>query len=258
MRLFSTLFLALSVLVCSSSQAQNNKNKSTSETYPYRSELTIGTGLMARGWNYINITYGWLPKPQRTLFAQVEFSELKHLKERRRNYETLSLLNNSPKSFIYGKQNNFYVLRAGCGERRYFSDKQHSKTVATAFTYSGGIALGFIKPYYLDIIYRNDNGGWSVIPEPFTQDNQLKFLNPMDVDGASGFQHGWDDVSLNVGGYAKAGLLLDWGAWQPFVKSMELGVSLDFYFRKIPLMVAYKNTPVFVNLYANFYLGRRW
>lgn len=246
----------LAVLFClNQAQAQRKKD---AEVYPYRSELTVGAGLHTRGWNYINFTYGWLPKPQRTMLAQLEFAELKHPKERKHNYETLSLSGNQPKSFIYGKQNNFYVLRAGYGERRYFTDKQQSRTVALAFSYMGGVSLGLIKPYYLDLIYRADNGMLSVRPEAFNEDNQSKFLNPLDVDGASGFQHGWNDINLTVGGYAKAGIVLDWGAWDSFVKSMELGVSVDFFFRKIPIMIANKSTPVFINLYANFYIGKRW
>lgn len=251
---YLTIYLLLGLWTILSAQ----RKKDTASQFPYKSELTIGTGIQARGWNYLNLTYGWIPTPQRTLFCQLELAELKHVKERRHNYETLSLSGNQPKSFIYGKQNNFYVLRLGCGERRYFSDKNHSKTVAPAFTYSGGVSLGLLKPYYLDLIYRADNGSWTTRAESFNATNQFKFLNPMDVDGASGFGHGWNDVSLMVGGYARAGLLLDWGAWDSFVKSMELGVSVDFFFRKIPILILNENTPVFVNLYANFYIGRRW
>ena len=69
---------------------------------------------------------------------------------------------------------------------------------------------------------------------------------------------GWDELNYRPGLTLKGGMLIDWGAWDGLVKSMEVGVCGDFYFKKIPMMVYEENTPVFINLYLNLHLGKRW
>jgi hypothetical protein len=58
-------------------------------------------------------------------------------------------------------------------------------------------------------------------------------------------------------------LHFDWGAFDEFVKAMEAGVMVDFYFKKVPIMVEtangdIENSPLFINLFINIQLGKRW
>ncbi len=118
--------------------------------------------------------------------------------------------------------------------------------------------MGMIKPYYLDLIYRFDPDGYRVISEKYTVDNARKFLEPLDINGSSGSSHGWDELTIAPGLFAKGSLIFDWGANDGLVKILELGMTGDLFFRHISIAIGEQRPPVFVNLFMNFYFGKRW
>jgi len=250
---FVLLFCLSTVVVFGQKKA---KKTYTEEELPVKNEFFVGGGVHTRGFQ-IRLAYGILKSPNRTLNFMAEFGEIKHPKERRQTYDGLSIIGGAPKAFIYGKQNNLYFLRLGYGEKMYFSAKSR-RAVSVGFTYSGGFSLGLIRPYYLDLIYRDNGGSPNIIPERYSDANAIKFLNPQEVDGPSGIAYGWDELEPRPGLFLKAGLLIDWGAFDNVVKDIEIGFAADFYFQEIPIMIFEKNTPVFVNLYLNVHLGHRW
>lgn len=247
------ILVVLTWVTLPSTFAQKQKEEST-----YNNELTIGFGVHTRGFHYATIAYNWMPHDRKNSFFHVDFVQLKSARERRNSYDILSVTGGSPRSFIYGKQNSLFATRLAYGEKHYMTQKSEGKAVSLAFVYSAGMSLGLLKPYYLNLVYRNATGMVSVRPERYTAENYFKFLDPNSVDGAAGFAYGWDEVNLMVGGYVKAGLLFDWGADDAFARSLEIGLEADFYFREVPLMVVQPNSPVFVNLYANIQIGKRW
>lgn len=250
MRIFLiiTIFLCLPALfLCAQS----------TDKISFKNELSFGGGIQTRGFN-IAMLYAMNNTSRKALTAFLEFSELKSAKERRLTTETLTLGGNSNRSFIYGKQNSFYTLRLGVGQRYYLSEKPDKSVVSLAFVYNGGISFGMLKPYYLDLIYRFDPDGYSIRSERYTQLNEQKFLDPFDINGATGFGAGWDELTLAPGLYAKAGLIFDWGPNDDISKILEVGLCIDTYFRNIPIMVEEAKPPFFFNLYMNIYFGKRW
>ena len=115
-----------------------------------------------------------------------------------------------------------------------------------------------VKPYYLNLIYRNSGGQPTIRAEKYGEDNWNKFLSPQEIDGSTGASRGWDELLLEPGFYVKTALLVDWGAFDEVVKGFEVGLSMDTYFSRIPIMIFEENTPIFVNLYLHIYLGKRW
>jgi hypothetical protein len=227
------------------------------DKFGYKNELSLGLGLHTRGFNIATI-YTLNQTSSKAFTALLEFSELKSPKERRLTTEALTLGGNSNRSFIYGKQNSLYTLRLGAGQRHYITEKPNKSVVALSFVYSGGLSFGMLKPYYLDLIYRFDPDGYSIRSERYTETNQYKFLEPLDINGATGFGAGWDELSLAPGLYGKAGIIFDWGPNDDISKILEIGLCLDSYFRTIPLMVENVKAPFFFNLYMNVYFGKRW
>ena len=53
-------------------------------------------------------------------------------------------------------------------------------------------------------------------------------------------------------------LMFDWGANDSFAKILELGLSADVFFRNIPIVIGEVRPPVYLNLFMNFYFGKRW
>ncbi|MFN7115495.1 MAG: hypothetical protein ACK4TA_01770 [Saprospiraceae bacterium] len=111
-----------------------------------------------------------------------------------------------------------------------------------------------------------DTGGGepTIRSERFSEDNADYFLNINNIYGSSGFTKGLDEIGLMPGGNAKVAIHFDWGAFDEFVKALDAGIMVDFYFRKVPIMVESpqvknaENTPLFINLFLNLQLGKRW
>ncbi|MCH2023299.1 MAG: hypothetical protein MK207_12555 [Saprospiraceae bacterium] len=250
-------FIILLIFISSTSFGQiSNANKWTDVEIPLRNELFVGGGISTRGFQ-VRVAYGRIKTPVRTMNFFVDFGEIKNPKEKQQTYDGLSIIGGAPKAFIYGKRNNLFFTRFGYGEKYYLSLKNR-RAVSLGFVYSAGFSLGMIRPYYLDLIYRDNLNRPNIVAEKYSETNMLKFLNPQEVDGPSGSNYGWDELDLAPGLFLKAGLLIDWGAFDTILKDIELGFAADFYFREIPMMIFEENTPVFVNLYINIHLGHRW
>ena len=90
------------------------------------------------------------------------------------------------------------------------------------------------------------------------------FLDINSIYGATGLQRGLNPLSIQPGAHAKIAVHLDWGAYDEFVKSVEAGVALDVFLREMPIMIDSPRVPnaenkmLFINLYINLQLGKRW
>lgn len=229
--------------------AQEEENTKVNEVY-------FGGGIHTRGFQ-LTAGYSIIRPSRRTQTFFLDVGEIKHPKENRQTYDAVSIARSTPKAFIYGKQNNLYFTRLGYGEKFYLSAR-NTRLVSLGFTYSAGFSLGLIRPYYLNLIYRDNGGRPAIVAERFNESNITKFLNPQEVDGPSGAAYGWDELTAVPGGFIKAGLLIDWGAYDAVVKDLEVGIAADFYFQTIPIMIFEENASIFVNLYVTARLGHRW
>ena len=115
----------------------------------YNKEMGGHLQLMTNGWS-LGGHYGIMNTYYKTRIYSFEIGELKHVREERQSTGLGGgSFSNTSRSFIYGKQNNFYTVKFGMGEKRYFSEKADRKGVAVGMSYSFGPSLGLIKPYYL-------------------------------------------------------------------------------------------------------------
>lgn len=223
-------------------------------------EFTIDLRLQTNGFA-LAINRGKIKTYYKTNFWQLELGELKSPKEYRNTWD---FSRRESSSFIYGKRNNLYALRFGLGQKRYFSEKASKKGLAVGATYSVGPSLGIIKPYQLILIYYNDpaNPIDDVMQnETYSEDNSSIFTDIGRIAGAAGFSKGWSEVKFRPGIQAKAGLHLDWGAFDEVVKAFEVGVMLDVYAQKIPILIPVEgneNRAYFLNLYLTLQFGKRW
>ena len=232
----------------------------------YNREFTVDLKLHTSGFS-IGANIAQLKTYYLTRFINFEIGELKHPKEVRQNFDVQPNLGGRvSRSFIFGKQNNFWVIRGGLGEKRYFSEKAKRKGLAIGVSYSGGPSIGLLKPYYLQFVNFADPGSpvFTTSSEKFSEDNADKFLNVNQIFGASGFREGLGEIQLQPGAHVKGALHFDWGAFDEFVKAIEAGIMVDLYFKKIPIMVESpqientENQPLFINLFLNFQFGKRW
>jgi len=113
--------------------------------------------------------------------------------------------------------------------------------------------LGVTKPYYLDLKVLD-----GVVSQSYSEENRSCFLNPACVRGSTGFLSGFGELGIVPGGFAKAGLNFDWGAYNHFVKALEMGVMVDVYTEAAPIMLTEDNKAIFPTLYIALQLGKRW
>lgn len=241
---------------------QSNKFGQDRTGVIYKKEVSVDTRLHTNGFS-LGMNFGKIKTYYRTDYYHVDFGRLKHIKEfRQQSFESSGFAGfGNYGAFVFGKQNDFLALRAGWGQKRYYSEKAKIRGLAVGFSYEVGPTLGFLKPYYLDLKYRIDNGIEFVTrSEKYSEANKDIFLNQLSIQGATGFQKGLAELSIIPGGHAQIAAHFDWGAFDKIIKVLEVGVMLDVFYKSVPIMVEVDNVEnrlYFLNLFINLQFGKR-
>lgn len=225
----------------------------------YKEELAFDFQLHTNGVAF-GVNFGDIKKYYLTRYYYLGFGILKHPQEYRQpvNFQNGNILIKTSSAFAYGKQNNFMVLRGGIGEKRYFSEKAKRKGVAVGVSYEGGLSLGILKPYYLNLSRLEQNGVTDFVStEKYSESNADVFLDINRIYGSANFFKGIDEISIMPGLHGKAALHFSLGAFEEFVRAMEVGIMFDVYFKNVPIMIEAKNHPAFLNGYVLLQLGKR-
>jgi hypothetical protein len=72
-----------------------------------------------------------------------------------------------------------------------------------------------------------------------------------------GFGKGWGDLKITPGAYAKAAVRFDYGRYNEIVSAIEVGMTAEYYAKKIPQIVFVAPKNLFVNLYVSLVFGKR-
>lgn len=232
---------------------------------PIAKEWSVGGRLSTGGWSaFVDLgkVLGEDTKNSDRFYdirlIQIEVSEHKHVKETKTTNEYLRTADDKPKSFIFGKINNFYSLKGGYGYRRLIAGKPEPGTISIHWVYLGGIAVGFQKPYYLDAYVPQDNPG-TLAKESIKYSDETKqpFLTKQYIIGGSGWSKGWDDLKIIPGIHGKTGLHFDFASKKNTLIALETGVNAEMYLSKVELMANQKATPLLLNGYISLQFGKR-
>ncbi len=188
---------------------------------------------------------------------QLELLEIKHPKESRQPGVVGSQQQNA-KSFKYGKINNFYNLNFSLGKRKLLTEKAEKSGVAVSLFYAGGISLGLLKPYYLELVVDDpETGDVKRQDIKYTEETAAIFLNKERTVGSSGIAFGLDEMKFRPGLQGKIGVNFDWAAMDEYIKALELGLMLNVYTERITILATDENSFLFGNLYLKFVIGKR-
>ncbi|MEM1318650.1 MAG: hypothetical protein AAGG75_00270 [Bacteroidota bacterium] len=228
----------------------------------YNKELAIDLRIHTNNGFALAANFGQIKTYYKTHYYHFEIGAVRHPKEHRQSFDPSGGFSRTSRSFMFGKQNSLFVLRAGLGRKRYFSEKAKQKGLALGITYEIGPAIGILKPYYLEIINEgNGTGDPFLVSTRYTEETASTFLDVTRIYGASGFTKGFSELSLVPGIQFKASVHFDWGAFDEFVKAMEAGIMGDIFIREMPIMADVEfaeNRPYFINLFLTLQLGKRW
>lgn len=180
-----------------------------------------------------------------TNIYQLELNEKKHRQEKKINTINNGFEFNSTIPF---KMNNFYQVKLGLGQQRIIGGKGNKNGVAVAVIYAGGLSLGLVKPYLIDV---ESNGKRFRSEFPTIWDSGYAII------GAAGFTTGWSELSVKPGAHAKAAMRFDYGRFNETVTAIEAGINVEFYSAKIPQVMFAKQDQFFFNAYVSILLGRR-
>lgn len=220
----------------------------------YNKYSVFGGKLYNDGWALL-YEKGKLKSPEINNFWTIEFGERKHPKEEKLRSNSSAFFFGNP--LIYGKQNNFFFLRGGFGQQRLIGNKGVRHGVSVSWLYGGGISLGLLKPYYVEVVDPLTGELTEIKWEGNDSRTDTLFLDPGSLIGGANVFKGFGEMSFNPGIYAKTGVRFDYGRYNELVSAIEVGISTDFYFSKMPIMLRNDPKQFFGNVYLAVEFGRR-
>ena len=193
---------------------------------------------------------GQMKTNRKTNIYRIDITEIKNQKE-----EKLSggggLVFGNP--FIYGKINSFYQVTLGFGQQYMLGQKGNKNGVAVSAVFNGGLALGLLKPYFIEV--QDPVSGQNKTIKYSKADSSL-FLGPT-IIGGGGIGKGWSEIKIKPGAFVKSALRFDYGRFNEVVSGIEAGLSIEFYGSKIPMMIGQKEKQMFFQGYLSILFGRR-
>ncbi len=214
----------------------------------YRKQSIFGAQFRTNGYGGF-YELGKMKSNRKTTIYRLDITEIKHQKEDKPPSGGIVFGN----PYIYGKINNFYQATLGFGQQYILGQKGNKNGVAVSVVYSAGLAIGLLRPYYVEV--QNPAGGDNLVIKYSVKDSALFLGNS--IIGGAGFSKGWSEMKMKPGGFAKAALRFDYGRFNEIVSGLEVGVSGEFYSEKIPIMFGQKDKQFFFQGYIALLFGRR-
>jgi hypothetical protein len=212
----------------------------------FRKQTAFGVELRTNGYG-IFLELGRRKSARFTNLYSIELTEIKHRKEEKIGGDQFF-----SNSYVYGKENNFYQAKLGFGQQYILGQKGNKNGVAVTASLSGGLDLGFLKPYYLDV---QDSSGENRSIK--YEDNNTLFLSNGSIYGSSGFTRGWNEVKIKPGLFVKTALRFDFGRYNESLQALEIGLSVEGFAQKIPIMIHNDPKQLFVQMHIAFAFGGR-
>ncbi len=213
----------------------------------FRDESTVAGYLNTNGFG-VNYRYGFWRNARNQLIIDGDFAYVKHPKE----VKTTVAVDYSTHRYTYGKKNLFWELKGTAGWQKELFRKIDRNGISIRLFYTGGVALGFLKPIYYEVYTL------SPIGQPINME-LMKFdlsIHQNLIGGRGPFLKGFDELKVVPGLVGKAGLSFEYGKKDAVVHALEAGVSLTVYPKEIPIMATEANSFLFFNLMIGYRFGR--
>lgn len=216
----------------------------------FRKEMNGAAFIHTNGWG-IEFRIGSNRSISDKWMLEFDLMEYKHSKEIR----NIQLNYQNAKSYIYGKLNTVYTIRAGYGHQKQLNRKPRSGGVELRLTYTGGLSVALAKPVYLNILKFDTNEVRVIsVTEKYDPSNHF----PDNIFGRASFLKGFNELKPHPGVYAKVGLGVEFGSINQNTKLVEVGAAIDYFFKPVPIMATQKPDQFFLTLYVAFGLGKRY
>jgi len=201
---------------------------------------TDGIGISYRGAKRIDFL-------NKRLF-EIEAATLKHPKEYK-----LSNPYYQGGSFVFGKLNSTFYLRAGIGHQHELFKKADLGGVAIRYFYSGGPVLALYKPIYYKVLYFVSVNEPPIIKEE--KFNASSIALPQDIYSRASITKGFDEIKVLPGAYAKTGFNFEYSKQDKIIHAIEVGAQINVFPKKLPIMASRDNKAIFFSLFVSYRFG---
>lgn len=245
------LFAFLAFVAGQKVHAQSNPNEYVEEKpVLMKNEATGGLNFHTGSWG-VQFRRSFNRTVKQKQMFEADFIGMKHPKE----IKSVNQAFDRARSFVYGKLNTFSILRAGTGQQKVVYSKAERTGVEVRFVYSGGLALGIIKPVYLNILKPTGNfGEFELVVEKY--DPEVHYID--DIYGRAPFTEGIGEIGFRPGAYARIGFNFEYAPIFDDVKALEVGATIDAFPKEIPIMARTENNRFFLSFYITIMYGRKW
>jgi len=202
----------------------------------YNKEFTVNFTAQTNGFA-LGVDFGRLNTYYKTRYYHFSIGELKHSREVRSDIQATIPSTIVSRSYVFGKQNNLYAVRAGLGNKRYLTEKAKDRGVSVGLNYEFGPTLGLLKPYYLEVYELESITSQSTRSVRYTEETASQFADPTRIFGASSRITGLGEIRPTFGAHGKFSIHFDWGAFDEFVKALDAGIMVDVFLNKTPILI---------------------
>lgn len=214
----------------------------------YKQECVGGLTIHTAGWGF-HFRYGRQITNLKKLSFGLDVVNIKHPKEKK----VFNPAFDNGKGFYYGKLNTLIAVRPSIGMRRIWYQKKRPQGVEIGYNFNIGPSLGLVKPTYLEIIYPLADASTLIAerfdPNKHTVDN---------IYGRAKFSKGLNEISISPGIFSKFGLHFEYSSDEEAIQALEIGMMVDYYPKKIPLMAIADNYNLFLNFYVSLIFGKKY
>lgn len=214
----------------------------------FRRQSIFGVQAKTNGYGLF-YELGRMKSNRKTNIYRIDITETKSPKEEKQLGGSFIFGN----PYIYGKINYFYPITLGFGQQYILGQKGNKNGVAVSAIYNAGVSIGLLRPYYLSI--QDPNAGERTIK--YSVEDSALFLSQSVISGGGGFGNGWGEMKIKPGAFAKFAMRFDYGRFNEVVSGLEIGMSLEAYGSKIPILLLQKDKRLFFQGYIAVLFGRR-
>jgi len=228
-----------------SSQAQELDNSKVGLIY--KREQSMGINLNTDGWGF-DYRLGFFKTGYFKRTIDISFSFIRDPKETR----YYNSYDQSSKSFVYGKERNFYSIRFLYGNQKDLANKPYWGGVEIRWLNLFGFNLGIGKPIYLYVVDQANDGVLDL------QRYDPSRHNLSNIYGRGPYSKGLNELEVFPGISFKTALNVEYGSIPEKTRSIEAGVIFNGYLRPYNIM-AYSEPRYFdMSVYLSFNFGKRY
>lgn len=209
---------------------------------PVMRTLNLG-GIVQSKTLGIDVKLAFSKKESLSTVLDFDLVALKHPKEQKVTNPRFS----QKGPFVFGKLNDFHALRIGYGIKKNIGERVSRNTINVSVLAVLGVDIGIMKPVYLEI-YKPDSIQPEFVVERYDPDKH----NEMFIAGGAGYIYNFGGMSFRPGMYGKVGVEFGWGNYKTSYMAVEVGATLDAFFKEVPIMHIAENRSVFSGFYISF------